>query len=365
MRTRVLALGLCVVLFTGCDSNNNIGNTTSESAAAAAVESAKVTQELEATIAPSTADTDASPTAVPKPNATDTLDSMQRYIDAIPGDHFNQEVVFSAEEDLDLDGQKEVVLGLGTEDGDFDWVNELYVLRDVDGEVKRIGDNLAGEGYGTSAVKLVQLEGMPQTYIYSGVTNGASLYGFELFEMKGGAPTSIVYSASATGAGEDDLIDKDGNGKFDGYRQGRFSYDVFYYDVLREFEWLPDQEAFEQVGTSIALPDNHPDTINEVIFQYLSLRMMDDGFSDELKKRLSELCAMPDPYAVTLPDDPWGAAVYDAAMEIDGSYTVEIDEHDDAATAVVTASGIDNKTARLTFRLENQMSDWRIVSIMD
>jgi len=365
MRLRVLALGLCVVIISGCDSSDNNENTTSDTAAATAVQSASATTDLEATLAPTPSGSDASPSDVAEPNATDTLDSMQRYIDAIPGDHFNQEVVFSAEEDLDLDGRKEVVLGLGTDDGDFDWVNELYVLRDVDGEVKRIGDNLAGDGYGTSTVKLVQLEGKPQTYIYSGVTNGASLYGFELYEMKGGVPTSIVYSASATGAGEDDLIDKDGNGKFDGYRQGRFSYDVFYYDVFREFEWLPEQGAFEQVGTSIELPVLYPESIDEVIYEYLSLRIMDDGFSDELRTRLSELCAMPDPYAVSLPDDPWGVAVYDAAMEIDGSYSVEIDEQNDAATAIVTATGIDNKTAQLTFRLENQMSDWRIVSIMD
>ncbi len=365
MRLRVLALGLCVVIISGCDSSDNNGNTTLETAAATAVPTAIATTDLEETLAPTPAGSDTSPSAVAEPNATDSSDSLQRYIDALPGDHFNQVVVFSAEEDLDLDGQKEIVLGLGTEGDDFDWVNDLYVLRDVDGEAKRIGDNLAGDGYGTSAVKLVQLEGKPQTYIYSGVTNGASLYGFELFEMKGGVPTSIAYSASATGAGEDDLIDKDGNGKFDGYSQGRFSYDVFYYDVLREFKWLPDQDAFEQVGTSIELPTAYPDTINDVIYQYLSLRIMDDGFSEELKKRLTELCAMPDPYSVRLPDDPWGAAVYDAAMEIDGSYSVDVDERGDAATAVVTAIGSDNKPARLTFQLENQMSDWRIVSIMD
>lgn len=365
MRKRVLAMGLCIVLFTGCDSNNDNENTTAEAAAATAVESSMATSDLEATRVPTPASAEASPPAVTEPKSSDTSESLQRYIDAIPGDHFNQDVVFSAEEDLDLDGKKEVVLGLGTEDSDFDWVNDLYVLREVDGEVKPVGDNLAGDGYGTSTVKLVQLDGKPQTYIYSGVTNGASLYGFELFEMKGGVPTSIAFSASATGAGEDDLIDKDGNGKFDGYNQGRFSYDVFYYDVRRDFDWLPDRNAFEQVGTSIELPAIYPDTIDDVIYQYLSLRILDDGFSDELKDRLSELCAMPDPYEVLLPDDPWGAAVYDAAMEIEGSYSVEIDERGDAATAVVTATGIDNKTARLTFQLENQMSDWRIVSIMD
>ncbi|MBO9598542.1 MAG: hypothetical protein J7559_12095 [Cohnella sp.] len=365
MRLRVLAMGLCFVLFTGCDSNNDNENTTAEAVAATAVESEKATPDLEATYVPTPESADASPSAASEPEASDSPDPLQRYIDAIPGDRFNQEVVFSAEEDLDLDGRNEVVLGLGTDDGEFDWVNDLYVLRDVDGEVKRIGDNLAGDGYGTSTVKLVQLEGKPQTYIYSGVTNGASLYGFELFEMKGGVPTSIVYSASGTGAGEDDLIDKDGNGKFDGYRQGRFSYDVFYYDVLREFDWLPERNAFEQIDTSIELPDAYPGSINDVIYQYLSLRIMDDGFSDELKDRLSALCAMPDPYKVLLPDNPWGGAVYDAAMEIEGSYAIDIDERGDVAKAVVTATGIDNKTARLTFQLENQKNGWRIVSIMD
>ncbi|WP_156926583.1 hypothetical protein [Cohnella panacarvi] len=365
MRIRVLAMGLCIVLFTGCDSNNDNENTTSKSAAATAVESAKVSPDIEPTLAPTPSGAVASPSAVIEPSSTDSPEPLQRYIDAIPGDHSDQDVVFSAEEDLDLDGAKEVVLGLGSEEGDFDWVSDLYVLREVDGEVTSIGDNLAGQGYHTGKVKLVQLEGKPQKYIYSGVTNDVGLYGFELFEMKGGVPISIVYSASGTGAGEDDLIDKDGNGKFDGYSQGRFSYDVLYFDLRWEYEWLPDQDKFEQVDTRIVLPVLYPESIEEVIYQYLALRVLDDGFSDELKERLSELCAMPDPYAVQLADDPWGAAVYDVAMEFGESYSVEVDERGDAATAVVTATGSDDMTARLTFQLENQFGDWRIVSIMD
>lgn len=371
MRTRLFAMGLCVALAlcAGCDSNNDNAKTTAEASATAAIESAYATFESEETLAPTLTDGEASPSAsatAPSPN--EPSNSLQRYIDAIPGDHKDQVVMFNAEEDLDLDGVKEVVLGLGTgtEGSDFNWVDDLYVLRDVGGEVMRIGDNLAGDGYGTCKVKLVQLEGKPQTYIYSGLTNGSSLYGFQLYELKGGVPTSIVYSASATGDGEDDLTDQDGNGKFDGYTQGRTSYDVFYYDVLRKFDWSPDDNAFVQSNTSIDLPSSeYPESINEVIYQYLSLRILDDGFSDELTQRLSELCAMPDPLGVSLPDETWGAAVYDKAMEIEGSYQAYIVEKGDKASAVVKASTEDNRTAQLTFELENQNNEWRIVSIMD
>lgn len=368
MRKRAIAIGLCIVLCTGCDSNYDNEKKTAEAAATTVLESATATPIPEAAIAPSPSGANGSPSdsfPVAEQSPAATPDPLQRYIDAIPGDHADQEVVFSAEEDLDLDGQTEVVLGLGTEGGDFDLVDDLYVLRVADGIIMRIGDNLAGDGYGTYKVQLVQLECKSQQYIYSGVSNGASLYGFQLFELINGLPTSIVYSASVTGAGEDDLFDKDGNGKFDGYIQGRTSYDVFYYGVRREFDWSPDTNKFEQVDTSVDLPVVYPEKINEVIYQYLSLRILDDGYSDELKQRLSELCAMPDPYAVPLPDEIWGAAVYDAAMEVEGSYTIDTDERGDAATAIVTAITIDNKTARLTFELEIRKNQWRIVSIMD
>jgi len=65
-----------------------------------------------------------------------------------------------------------------------------------------------------------------QKYILESLTNGAALSGFALYEIDGDEIVQIEYSASATGAGEDHLIDTNKDGFYDGYVQNRYSYDV-------------------------------------------------------------------------------------------------------------------------------------------
>lgn len=356
----LLLIGLSAALLAGCNNddseNANAGGEASVTAEASASASESVTPEPSPSASPSPTLAEPSPSSSPE-------DPLRRYVEAIPGDSAGDAVVFSAEADLDLDGQAETVLALGERGDEFNDIRAYYVLRDVGGEVMRIGDNLApGDGYMTSDAKLVTLQGDPRPYLYAGLTNGAALNGFRLFALDGGQPAETVYSASAAGAGDDYLVDGDGDGRYDGYVQHRYSYDTLYYDVQRSFSWNAEKGAFAQTETSVALEEPYPVDIEEVVYQFLSLGAIDDGHSSGLTKRLSELSAISERDRQSIDWELWRIALFDAAMEIPGSYSIEVEEKGKQATAVV-AGKTETKSGSVTFRLAKKQDRWSIASI--
>lgn len=150
-----------------------------------------------------------------------------------------------------------------------------------------MGDNLNSGGYGVNDIKLIQLDGRDDPMIYLGLTNWDSMIGFNLFELAGDRVENPVYSASATGAGEDVLLDTDNNGRFDRYEQRRYSYDVFYYEVIRIYTL--QQGEFVHTDTSVHLPD-YPASPEEVVEEYLALGMIDEKLPQNVVLRRAELC---------------------------------------------------------------------------
>jgi len=193
-------------------------------------------------------------------------------------------VFFLEKEDLDRDGLEEAVVAYGPSNDDL---TDIYVLKNRDGQIVQLGDNLNSGGYGVNDIKLIQLDGRDDPMIYLGLTNWDSMTGFNLFELSGDRVENPVYSASATGAGEDVLLDTDNNGRFDRYEQRRYSYDVFYYEVTRIYTL--QQGEFVHTDTSVHLPD-YPASPEEVVEEYLALGMIDEKLPQNVVLRRAELC---------------------------------------------------------------------------
>lgn len=284
----------------------------------------------------------------------------QLYKDFMKEKDPNNEIVFYAEEDIDLDGREEVIIASGTTDGSY--IYSIYILRDNDGKIEQLGENLAqGGGYSVYNIKLIELQDMPKKYIYCGVTNDVSLRGFSLYELKDSKPNVICYSASPTGAGEDELRDFDGDGKFDGYVQRRWSYDVFFYIVTHTYGLENNDFVLKNTYVELA---GYPDNIEDVLMQYIALRVLDNGKSTEIDKRLSELCIYDKANEMDFSKDVWNGALYETVMETDNAVKFDIEEKDNTATATAVYVDRDNKKYTHTFHLTKSDNKWCIDNII-
>lgn len=195
----------------------------------------------------------------------------------------NRDVKEFIKEDIDLDGKTEIVIAC-----EADYGLKVFVLReDSSGELQKIGE--LGEGvYGTSGVEIVEMQNKKQKYILESLTNGAALSGFALYEIDGDEIVQIEYSASATGAGEDHLIDTNKDGFYDGYVQNRYSYDVFNFHVSSFYKWNSQGFVFDSAQIKL---DNYPDNPRDVVSQFLKLNMLNSYETkiDGISQRLSEL----------------------------------------------------------------------------
>ncbi|ASA19444.1 hypothetical protein [Paenibacillus donghaensis] len=313
----------------------------------------------------------------PSPEQTGTVEEAdykqyEQYVQDDSGDP----LVFSQKEDLDLDGNMEIVLAYGNDDPDpkMAFISRVYVLREVDGEITRLDDEtIATGGYGVRDIKLIHLEDMPQTYIYCGLSNGGGLVGFAVYGISGDSIQTQAYSASASGAGEDVLQDSDGNGSFDSYVQNRFSYEVLYYDVSRMY--VLDDGEFIFSRTSVDIPE-YPQEIKEVVLQFMSLGALRDGTSSEVDQRLEELYG-PEATAFleSLPAE-WSEPVHYTIMELEeGGLDFAVDQQGNKANVTVTyplqeelqGDGEDETEVLsyqlvLTFTLQKENNHWRITS---
>jgi hypothetical protein len=203
------------------------------------------------------------------------------------------------------------------------------------------------------------LQNISQRYIYLGLTNGASLLGFDIIELKDNQFRDICGSASATGVGEDILLDINNDGQFDGYTQNRSSYDVLYFPLVRTYI-LQDKE-FVLNNTKVEVPE-YPDKIKDVVIQYLSLIAIDAEKCPEVVERISELSMDEDVKNIDYFTEHWVEAVYNTIMEIDEGIEFNIVENGDSAevTAVFKDNNMENK---YIFHLLHSDDRWYIDKI--
>jgi hypothetical protein len=291
-------------------------------------------------------------------NEEENIDTSKKYIDFVKEKDNGSDIVFYDKEDLDLDGRDEVVIAFGNPGEDL--VSQLYILRDNDGKIQKLGGNLAEGGYSVYKVKIISLQNTPKKYIYCGLTNGGPLTGFKIYEISKEQPDIICYSASATGSGADELRDFDNDGKFDGYVQKRSSYDVLYYQLSRTFIW--NNVNFVLSSTDIEIPE-YPNNVKDVIIQYLSLRVLNIEKSLEADKRLSELCTYSKAKDVNISLDVWYSALYNTMIGLQKQINFEIDEKNNDANASVSYYDDNNAEYKFTFNLIKSDGGWSIDSM--
>lgn len=199
-------------------------------------------------------------------------------------------IAYYEEVDMDGDGQLESIVATGHLDKDpyESDISHIYIVRLKDNNIQQLSDNLASGGYGVYDIRTVKLQHTPnKTYLYCRLSNGANLGGFNLYEVDKEDVEIVLHCSSSVGSGVDKLVDSDKDGLYDGYEKIRSSYDVLYYEIT--YAYTLENEEFMLSGMSINLPP-YPDTIKNVLVQYLSLRLLDIGQSPELSSRLNELC---------------------------------------------------------------------------
>lgn len=124
----------------------------------------------------------------------------------------NMKLIQILSEDLDKDGYTEHVVSYGS---DAERYEITYVIRDKESTYQLLNPEINSGGYSIYNISLISMEGSEQRYIYTGITNGASLVGTAIYSVSGQEVTELYHGASATGEGEDQLEDEDKDGVFD------------------------------------------------------------------------------------------------------------------------------------------------------
>lgn len=300
-----------------------------------------------------------------KESKKDNLDVPQKYIDYIADknmDSTNNSILFYSKEDIDIDGKEEIVIATGVEGDDLSlpYIANTYIIRDDNGKIEQLGENIVGYGYSAYEIKLIRLQNKHKKYIYCGLTNGDKLKGFEIIELSNNKPKVICYSASATGAGYDEIKDFNNDGQYDGYVQERWSYDVLYFPLNRTYLFKDDD--FKISSSVVTIPE-YPSNIKDVVIQYLSLRVLDVQESPEVNKRLSELCRNSKAQEFHFLYDIWYNIAYAAALEIEDNLKIDIMEDKNTAKVNIYFTGEDNKEYKYSFHLIKIDYRWSIDDI--
>lgn len=273
-----------------------------------------------------------------------------------------EQVIFYAEEDLNADGAMEAVLGFGYDGSNTD-LKEMLVLGERDGEVKLLANPELGGGYMAEEIQLVHLQDRPQSVIEVALSNGGGMTGFELYSLEGDELVQLAYSASATGSGDDELMDNDQDGRYDGYMQNRGSYDVLYYDTSRIFEL--QNGDFVQTDTGVNLPE-YPVDGQEAVEQLLILLTIDDGYSKGIAQRLTELCPTCAKDGHAWLDTDWEEYIRNTIV-IEGGMKGNMQETQGPSktesTSVLSRVVEGDTTGKLTFSLAQQDGKWTITKV--
>jgi len=283
-----------------------------------------------------------SPEQSPNILPTQTKTGYKKYMDFLGIDKDVEKII---EEDIDLDGKTEFLIAC-----EADYGLKIFVIReDLDGELQKIGE-LGGAPYATSGVEIVEMQNKKQKYILESLTNGSALSGFALYEIDGDEIGQIEYSASATGAGDDHLVDANNDGFYDGYVQNRYSYDVFHFYVSRFYKWNGKDFVFDSAKIQL---DDYPDNPRDVVSQFLKLNVL-NGYEEKIDgvlERLSELNISNRKITLEKSED------WISDLQIDGIY-YDADEKGNTAKVSVTLG-----SETITFDLAKKSNKWQIIDI--
>jgi hypothetical protein len=315
------------------------------------------TEEKETVKVPAESSTSQEPKPKLPPVVGDQLPPIYRqFIEAEIGLKDKEKVVDFVVEDIDQDGYEEAVVAVGY---DKSYFSQIYLLQNREGSIVNVGaDGLQTGGYGAYEIDLIQLEDRPEKVIYTGLSNDANMIGLRLDGYKNGTITTLAYSASPTGAGLDELLDSDKNGRFDGFTQNRWSYDVLYYELVRVFKL--NNGDFELERVDVELPD-YPTKPKDVVIAYLTLLILDEGKSPDMSSRLKELCQ--DCSLELYMGDTLAQELYSFLTYDEEAIDVQVQEEALSAKVELTWKEESTRNNRLSFELIKSEDRWRIQSV--
>lgn len=268
--------------------------------------------------------------------------------------------VYFEEEDIDLDGNKEALVVLGEIGKDYKEdasTTAIFLLRNENGIIKNLNYDFSSSFY-TGDVKFISLNGKRQKFIYVEITNEMSMYGFTLDELINNQIKNFYFKDSPSGYGSNYLVDKDNDGKYDGYEEFRKKEDVLFYEITESYTFK--NNGFQKAATHVEIPPEYPDTIEGLLLQYISLRSLQFDESIEVTKRLKLICKDPDASSIKFNSD-WGYAYTKNYLDYDGKIEFQTDEE----TYVTTANFIsdDKKKYQCEFELKEDYNNWQITKV--
>lgn len=200
------------------------------------------------------------------------------------------EVLFLHYNDFDSDNSEELIIAFGHDyEEEKDYIEDIYYIENVNGEYEMLS-HIQSSGYSFYDVELINLVDIELPVLYCRNTNYANLIGFEIYEIKDNALKQLVYSASATGVGHDEMTDLTKDGVYTGYIQRRKSYDALYTNLVRYYSYVNDVFELENISADFY---NYPATPEEVVLEYLnmhSLKQLEEIEIPDIEVRLRKLC---------------------------------------------------------------------------
>lgn len=197
-------------------------------------------------------------------------------------------IVFQDEQDLDTNGDMEIVLATGRSND----IHHIFVLRDKGDHYENLsGDNGIDErgGYETNDVKVVKLRGSNLRYIYVSKTNGGPMNGFHLYELRDNKVEFLDGRNNPTGAGETKLTDLDSDGTYGGYVDYQYSYDVNYIPITSIYKFNGSTFDLHAIEVSFPTLPTEPEDVLEEFIKLSLLNIKDGQAVPSIQKRMEQL----------------------------------------------------------------------------
>ena len=297
--------------------------------------------------------------------ASDTVfDRKSPYYSFIQKNHpeaLSHELVYFKVEDIDLDGKQEAIVALGKldkEDENNTEINQIFLLRKDNGIIESLYD-FEKFCYSIYNIGLVSLQGKKEKCICLYTKNYTRASGFHLFELLNNKVINLCSRLSFSRYINNYLVDNDKDGKYDGYEQFlTYTYALFY-DVTRSYVFKKGD--FKWSKTHVEIPSEYPDTINEILLQYISLRSLNLGESKEVSERLNLICTNQNVSNIKWNKAIWGKGYEYTYLGMEGQIEFEIQEG--TYTTIATYIDEDQKAYQCQFEVAKTADKWQITKV--
>ncbi len=301
----------------------------------------------------------------PEDTLTKTLDALGWSMSSLKSQldiNTDQDIVFYSIEDYDQDSADELILALGKKDQDNpdnDFIEEVDYIGRQD-QVYRLIDQVKPSGYSIFSADIIELKGLETPALYLRNTNDMGMIGFELYKIESDKLSLMVYSASPTGAGYDEMIQGE-DGRYEGYVQNTSSYDTLYIPLVRTYVY--EEGEFVLQSVAVAQSVNVPSEPEEVVLQYLNL--MTIQATEEMEITGIDQCidalypnheAPPIVYSYDVMYDY--NTLYGGAL----SFESTVDEANQTAVVIVTYSG-EEAFSKTSYQLRKIEDKWQITDL--